>query len=114
MLGIMGVVLVVGGLVSAIGVALLANLAGSGDYVIRRLTSRYLGSLPPRYAASRRGFQVYALVVLAIGLIFLGIGLAAFAVIPGLALLGVGIGAFGFSSVLAIRGEVETYRALRR
>src|SRR5205823_1666532 len=85
MLGIVNAVLVIGALISALGAVLLVNLAGSGDYPIRHLTSRSLGSLPPGYAASKRGFQVYALVVLAIGLVFLGVGLSASAVTSGLA-----------------------------
>ena len=113
MLGIVNAVLVIGALISALGTGLLVNLAGAGDYLIRHLTSRSLGSLPPGYAASKRGFQVYALVVLAIGLVFLGVGLSASAVISGLALLGVGLVAFAFSSVLAIRGEIATYREPR-
>jgi hypothetical protein len=105
--------LVIGALISAAGVVLLVNLVGVGDYVIAHLTSRPLGSLPPGYAASKHGFQVYGLVVLAIGLVFLGVGLAASAVVSGLALLGVGLAAFAFSSVLAIRGEIGTARGKR-
>ena len=114
MLGVVNAVLVIGALVSAAGVVLLVNLGGAGDYVIRHLTSRYLGSLPPGFAASRGGFRVYALVVMAIGLVFLGVGLAASAVVPGLALLGIGLGGFVFSSVLAIRGEITTVRETKR
>jgi len=85
----MNAVLVIGALVSVAGGVLLANLVGAGDYVIRHLTSKPLGTLPPGFAASKGGFQVYALLVLAIGLVFLGVGVA---------------------SVLAIRGEVATAR----
>ena len=106
--------LVIGALISAAGVVLLSNLAGAGDYVIRHLTSKPLGSLPPGFAASNTGFKVYSLVVLAVGLVFLGVGLAAAAVTSGLALVGIGLVAFGFSSVLAIRGEIATYRAMKR
>lgn len=114
MLGIVNVVIVLGALVSLIGAVLLANFIGTGDYVIRHLTSRNLGTLPPGYAASKRGFQVYALVVLAVGLFFLGVGLAASAVTSGAALIGIGLVAFAFGSVLAIRGEVRTYREPKR
>jgi len=110
MLGVVNAVLVIGALISVAGVILLVNLAGAGDYVIEHLTSRNLGTLPPGFAASRGGFQVYALLVLAIGLVFLGVGVAASAVVPGLALIGIGLVAFGFASVLAIRGEVVTAR----
>src|SRR5881409_1577803 len=77
MLGIMNAVLVIGALVSVAGVVLLVNLGGAADYAIRHLTSRSLGTLPPGFAASKEGFQVYALLVLGIGLIFLGLGAAA-------------------------------------
>src|SRR6184192_1752580 len=72
------------------------------------------GSLPPGYAATPRGLQVYGLVVLAIGLLFMGVALAASAVVSGLALVGVGLVAFGFGSVFAIRGEIATSRSLKR
>ena len=114
MLGIVAAVLVVGALISAAGVALMVDLAGAAGFTIRHLTSKPLGSLPPGYAATPRGLQVYGLVVLAIGLLFMGVALAASAVVSGLALLGVGIVAFGFGSVFAIRGEIATSRSLKR
>src|SRR5256885_15557301 len=61
------VVLAIGVLVTVAGVVLLLNLFGTGDYVIRRVTSKYLGELPPGFAASRRGFRIYATLVIAIG-----------------------------------------------
>ena len=108
MLGIVNAVLLIGALVSVAGVVLLVNLAGAADYTIRHLTSRSLGTLPPGFAASKEGFQVYALLVLGIGLIFLGLGAAATAVTAGIVLIGVGLTAFAITSVLAIRGEVAT------
>jgi hypothetical protein len=113
MLGIVNAVLVIGVLISAAGVVLLTNLAGAGDYVIRHLTSRSLGTLPPGFAASRPGFQVYALLVVGIGLVFLGLGTAATAVTAGVILIGVGLAGFAVASVLAIRGEVTTARDKR-
>ena len=110
MLGIVNAVLVIGALVSVAGVVLLVNLGGAADYAIRHLTSRSLGTLPPGFAASKEGFQVYALLVLGIGLIFLGLGAAATAVTAGIVLIGVGLTAFAITSVLAIRGEVATAR----
>ena len=103
-------IVVIGVLLCLAGVMLLANLLGAGDYVIRRVTSRYLGSLPPGYAASKRGFRVYAILVLAIGVVFLGVGVTASTVLPGIVLLAVGIAAFIATSVIAIRGEVATAR----
>ena len=114
MLGIVNGVIVVGALITAAGGVLLADLAGAGGYAMRHVTTKPLGSLAPGYAASKHGFQVYSLLVLAIGLVFLGLGLAASAVTSGVALLGIGLVAFAFSTVFAIRGEVQTYRALKR
>jgi len=113
MLGIVNAVLVIGVLISVAGVVLLVNLAGAADYVMRHLTSRYLGTLPPGFAASRQGFQVYALLVLGIGFLFMGLGVAASVVTAGIVLIGVGLAAFAVTSVLAIRGEVETARGKR-
>ncbi|MBJ7603039.1 MAG: hypothetical protein JF888_07600 [Candidatus Dormibacteraeota bacterium] len=62
------VLLLIGVAVALVGVALLLNLASSGSFVIRHLTSRSLGELAPGYAASSTGFRVYATLVLAIGI----------------------------------------------
>jgi hypothetical protein len=107
------VVLVVGLLICLTGVVLLFDVFGAGDFVIRKVTSRYLGSLPPGFAASKRGFCVYASLVLAIGVLFLGFALAAWIVLLGFALLVFGALAFIATSVIAIRGEAETARRLR-
>ncbi len=102
--------LAIGVLICAAGLALLVNLAGAGDYVMRTVTSRYLGSLPPGFAASKRGFRIYATLVLAVGLMCLGLSLVerALPVAAGLIVLGAVI--FGIASVVAIAGEVETAR----
>ena len=71
----MGLLAAIGVLLGAAGIVLLVNLFGAGDYVIRRVTSRYLGTLPPGFAASRRGFRIYAVLILALGLVCLGLGL---------------------------------------
>src|SRR6266508_2221314 len=76
MLGIVSATLVIGGLIAVVGVVLLLNLLGAGDFVMRTVTSRYLGSLPPGFAASKSGFRVYAALVIAIGLLFAGFGVA--------------------------------------
>ncbi len=110
MLGIVSATLVIGALIALIGVVLLLNLAGAGDYVIRHLTSKYLGTLPPGFAASKRGFSVYAILVVSIGTFFVGVALAAAVLWLGLALLGVSLAVFLAASVLAIRGEVATAR----
>jgi hypothetical protein len=106
--------LVVGVLISLAGIALLLNVGGAGDLVIRRVTSRSLGELAPGYAASRGGFKVYAMLVLAIGVAATGLEITDRAAVVGLGLLLLGIVAFVVSSVIAIVGEVRTYRALKR
>jgi len=66
------------------------------------------------FAASRRGFRTYAVLVLAIGVLCVGLAMTAQFVPLGAALLVVGALTFGIGSVVAIAGEVETYRALKR
>ena len=110
MLGIVAAVLVIGVLLALAGVVLLLNLFGAGDYVIRTVTSKYLGSLPPGYAASRRGFRIYALLVLAVGVVCAGFGLTGRVLPIGAALIVIGALIFGIASVVAISGEVETAR----
>jgi hypothetical protein len=108
------VALVIGVLLVLAGFALLSNVAGAGDLVIRRVTSRSLGELAPGYAASPGGFKVYATLVLAIGVAVTGLGLADRSAALGVGLLVLGIATFAVASVIAIRGEVRTYRALKR
>jgi phosphatidylglycerophosphate synthase len=103
-----GVMLVVAGLV------LLLNLFGAAELVIRRVTSRSLGELAPGFAASRRGFRTYASLILAIGILCVGLAMTARFLPLGAALLVLGAMIFGIASVIAIVGEVETYRALKR
>jgi hypothetical protein len=114
MLGIVSATLVIGGLIALSGLVLSLNVLGAGDLVMRAVTSRYLGSLPPGYAGSKPGFRVYAALVTAIGLVFAGFGVAESSVAAGIALFAVGAGAFIVLSVIAIRGEVATARAPRR
>lgn len=106
--------LFVGVLVSLAGLALLLNVGGAGDLVIHRVTSRSLGDLAPGYAASPSGFKVYATLVLAVGVAVTGLEITNRSAIIGLTLLLLGIGVFIVASVIAIAGEVRTYRALKR
>ena len=106
--------LAIGVLICIVGVALLFNVGGAGDLVIRRVTSRSLGELAPGYAASPGGFKVYAALVLAIGVAVTGLEIADRSAAIGLGLLLLGITAFVIASVIAIAGEVRTYRALKR
>ena len=87
MLGIVAVILVIGAVITLAGVMLLFNLAGAGDFVMRHVTSKYLGSLPPGFANSKRGFRVYSITIISIGVVFLGIWVAASTVALGLVLM---------------------------
>jgi hypothetical protein len=107
-------VLVIGVLLCLVGLVLLLNLFGAGDLVMRRVTSRSLGDLAPGFAASRRGFRTYAALVIAVGVLCVGLAMTAQFVPVGAALLAVGALLFGIGSVIAIAGEIETYRALKR
>ena len=106
----MAVVLAIGILLTVAGLVLLFNLFGAGDYAIRTVTSKYLGSLPPGFAASRRGLQVYATLLIAIGIVCIGLGVSATLLPIGAGLIVVGAVIFGIASVAAISGEVETSR----
>jgi hypothetical protein len=108
------VALVIGVLLCLAGIALLFNVGGAGDLVIHRVTSRSLGELAPGFAASRGGFRVYAVLILAIGVAVCGLGIAEGSVALGAALVVLGIAAFAVASVIAIVGEVRTYRGLKR
>ena len=107
-------VTVIGLLLVLAGIALLFNVAGAGDFVIRRVTSRSLGELAPGFAASRTGFKVYAVLILEIGVAVTGLGIAGSSPFLGVVLLTLGVAGFLVASVIAIVGEVRTYRALKR
>jgi hypothetical protein len=107
-------VLAIGVLLCLAGLVLLVNLFGAADLVMRRVTSRSLGELAPGFAASRRGFRTYAVLILAIGIMVLGLAATARFIPLGAGLLVLGALTFGIASVIAIAGEVETYRALKR
>jgi len=106
----LGVLLVLAGL------ALLLNLLGAADFVIRRVTSRSLGELAPGFAATRGGFRTYATLILAIGIVCFGLGLGAegWSGRGVVAVLIVGIALFVIASIVAIAGEVVVYRRLKR
>jgi hypothetical protein len=108
------VVLALGVLISAAGIILLLNIGGSADLVMRRVTSQSLGELAPGFAATRRGFNTYASLVLAIGIFALGLALAAWNVQIGTSLIVLGGITFAGASVIAIAGEIETFRGLKR
>lgn len=107
-------ILAIGFLLSAAGLALLLDLGRSGTWVIRHLTSRKLGELARGYAASPAGFRVYSTLVLAIGIAVVGLGLSADTPVLGAAAMAIGVATFVIASVIAIAGEVRTYRALPR
>lgn len=106
----MRLVLAIGIALCAIGFTWLLNVFGAGDYVIKRVTSRYLGSLPPGFAATVRGFRVYSVLVLALGVLCLGVGVIQRSVPLAAGLLILGAITFGIASMIAIAGEVETAR----
>jgi hypothetical protein len=108
------VVLAIGVLLCVAGLVLLLNLFGAAELVIRRVTSRSLGELAPGFAASPRGFRTYAALILAIGIVCVGLAVTGRVLPLGVALLVLGAIVFGIASVIAIVGEVETYRALKR
>ena len=107
-------VLTIGVALVVVGLVLLLNLLGAADLVIRRVTSRSLGELAPGFAASRRGFRTYAALILAIGVLCVGLAVTDRFLPLGAGLLVLGALTFGIASVIAIAGEVETYRALKR
>ena len=113
-IGDVTVVLAIGLLLVVAGLVLLLNLFGMAELVIRRVTSRSLGELAPGFAASRRGFRTYAALILAIGVLCVGLAMTDRFLPLGAALLVLGAITFGIASVIAIAGEVETYRALKR
>ena len=110
----MQVVLGLGILLCLAGLALLVNFFGAADSAIRRVTSRPLGELAPGFAASTRGFKAYASLVLAVGVLCLGIAATAWFLPLAAGLLVLGALAFGIASILALTGEIETYRSLKR
>lgn len=109
-----GGVLVLGGLLVLAGLVLLFNVLGAGDQVIRRVTSRSLGDLAPGFAASRRGFRTYALLIVGVGVVCLGVGSASWSASFAAGLMILGVVVFAVASVIAIAGEVTTYKALKR
>lgn len=109
----MGLVLAIGVLLCLAGLMLLINLFGAADLVMRRVTSQPLGELAPGFAASRRGFRTYATLILAIGIMCVGLAATARFVPLGAGLLALGALTFGIASVIAIAGEVKTYQALK-
>jgi hypothetical protein len=108
------VVLAIGILLCIAGVVLLINLFGAGDLVIGRITSKPLGELAPGFAAGARGFKVYSTLVLSVGILCLGLAATGWFLLLGAGLIVLGAAIFGIASVIAIAGEVETYRGLKR
>ena len=107
-------VLVIGAALCLAALVLLFNLGGAADLVMKRVTSQPLGELAPGFAATRRGFNTYATLVLAIGLFAVGLAATAWFVPVGASLIVLAAITFAGSSVIAIAGEIETYRALKR
>lgn len=106
----MRIVLAIGIALTLIGATWLLNVFGAADYMIKRVTSKYLGSLPPGFAATTRGFRVYAVLVLAIGVLCVGLGTTERSIPLAAGLIVIGAITFGLASMVAIAGEVETAR----
>jgi len=106
--------LALGVLLVAAGLILLFNVFGAGDQAMSRVTSRSLGELAPGFAASRRGFRTYVVLIAAVGGVCLGVGSVTWSAPVAAGLLILGIGVFVVASFIAIAGEVTTYRALKR
>jgi len=107
-------VLAIGVVLSAAGLVLLFNVGGAADAVIKRVTSQSLGDLAPGFASTKRGFNIYATLILAVGVFALGLGVAGSYVPIGTSLMVLGGITFAGASVIAIAGEIETFRALKR
>jgi hypothetical protein len=107
-------VLAIGVLLCIAGFVLLLNVGGAADVVMKRVTSQSLGELAPGFAATRRGFNVYATLVLSIGLFAVGLAVAGWYPPIGASLMVLGGITFAGTSVIAIGGEVETFRGLKR
>lgn len=114
MLGIVALLLVIGAVFALAGAVLLLDAGGAADFVHRHVTSKRLGSLAPGYADTREGFAVYARLLSAIGIVFLGVAIADRFVLFGVVVLLVGLVAFLALSVVAVRGEMKIYRGLKR
>ncbi|HXN90312.1 MAG TPA: hypothetical protein VN906_02400 [Candidatus Sulfotelmatobacter sp.] len=108
----MNVALAFGIVLIVVGAAWLLNVLGAGDYVMRRVTSRNLGTLAPGFAASKKGFRIYSILVIAIGVLCVGVGTVERLAPLAAGLLVIGAITFGVASVVAIAGEVATYRKL--
>jgi hypothetical protein len=108
------IVLALGVVFFLVGFVLLLNVLGAGDYVIKHLTSRSLGELAPGFAATKRGMRTYATLLLAVGIVCLGLGGITASIPVAAAMLVIGALTFGVASMVAIAGEVETYRSQKR
>jgi hypothetical protein len=96
---------------TVLGITLVAAsfaLFVARDIIIRRVTSKSLGSLAPGFAATRTGFGLYVGLIGDIGVVALSLPTGnVYLVLASIAL-------FVFGSVLVIAGEVVVYRRLKR
>jgi hypothetical protein len=105
-------VIAIGVVLAVAGLVLYSDVAGVGGCVIRVVTSRNLGSLAPGYAATRGGFQVYSLLLVAFAVAVTGAGVSPIQPLAGVISVAAGCLAFALLSVLAIAGEIRTFRRL--
>ena len=111
MLGTVAVLLVVGVAITLAGIAM--DAPPIQQFLTRNVTSRSLGSLAPGFAATPIGYRVYSGLVRAFGIAICGLWAATLAPIWAVLFI-FGVALFAYNTVRAIRGEVRTYRALKR
>src|SRR5437899_10344183 len=104
-------VIAIGVVLSAAGLVLLFNVGGAGDMVIKRVTSQSLGDLAPGFASTKRGFNIYATLILAVGVFALGRGVAGSYVPIGTSLMVRVVITWCVASVRAIAGDIVTFYA---
>ena len=111
MLGIVAALLVLGVVIMLAGTVMDAPPVRQS--LMRNVTSQSLGSLAPGFAATIDGYRVYSGLVRAFGIAVFGLWAAS--VFPfGALIVVLGIAFFAYNTVRAIRGEVRTYRELKR
>ena len=103
---------VFGAIVAAAGVVILIDFGGAARALIRRVTSRNLGSLAPGYAADPMGMKVYSVLLIAFGMALVGVGLLGRSPILGALAVVAGSTVFVIASALIVIGEVRMFRAL--
>jgi len=104
-----------GGLVVALVLLIVGvTMELNRDRLIRRFTSRSTSSLPPGYSATRTGVNVYAALVLALGVTVAAPSISAWSRPAATVVLLLGVIAFTILGVVAVVGEFKAFQATRR